>query len=102
VVTHAQRIAGDRASSRGPDRPGQTGLHKATKRRDEARSSAAEYLLFLDDDTEPRPNYLESMGRLFEAVARWRRERRLALEGFRIARPLSRAEAMAAERKQAI
>ena len=81
---------------------GQTGLTRQRNAGLSAVPSATEYLLFLDDDTELAPNYLESMERLFggrdELAAA---SGVFAMDGLGIARPLSRTEVMAAITKQA-
>jgi GT2 family glycosyltransferase len=76
---------------------GERGLTRQRNTGLSAVPSAAEYVLFLDDDTELAPNYLESMERLFDgrgdlAVA----SSVLAVDGLGIGRPLSREEAIAA------
>jgi glycosyltransferase involved in cell wall biosynthesis len=76
---------------------GQTGLTRQRNAGLSAVPSTAEYVLFLDDDTELAPNYLASMERLFDsrgdlAVA----SGIFAMDGLRIGRPLTREEAMAA------
>jgi GT2 family glycosyltransferase len=59
--------------------------------------SAAEYVLFLDDDTELAPNYLESMERLFDNRSDLAAASGVfAMDGLRIGRPLTREEAMEA------
>jgi GT2 family glycosyltransferase len=81
---------------------GQTGLTRQRNAGLSAVPSAAEYLLFLDDDTELAPNYLESMERLFDGQGELAASSGVfAMDGLRIARPLTRAEAMAAITKQA-
>jgi GT2 family glycosyltransferase len=76
---------------------GEQGLTRQRNAGLSAVPSAAQYVLFLDDDTELAPNYLESMERLFDgrddlAVA----SGIFATDGLRIGRPLSREEALAA------
>ena len=80
---------------------GQPGLTRQRNAGLSAVPSGAEYVLFLDDDTELAPNYLESMERLFDgrddlAVA----SAVFAMDGLRIGRPLSREEAIAAVNRQ--
>jgi GT2 family glycosyltransferase len=63
--------------------------------------SAAEYVLFLDDDMELAPNYVASMERLFDgrsdlAVA----SGMFAMDGLRVGHPLTREEAMMAIKRQ--
>jgi GT2 family glycosyltransferase len=82
---------------------GQRGLTRQRNAGLSAVPSAAEYVLFLDDDTELAPNYLESMERLFDgrsdvAVA----SAIFAIDGLRIGRPLTREEAMAAILRQSL
>ncbi|HEX6770417.1 MAG TPA: glycosyltransferase [Acidobacteriaceae bacterium] len=76
---------------------GERGLTRQRNAGIGAAPTAAEYLLFLDDDTELAPNYLASMERLFEsradlAVA----SAILVIDGLRLGYPLSREEAVAA------
>ena len=80
---------------------GEQGLTRQRNAGLSAVPSGAEYVLFLDDDTELAPNYLESMERLFDgrgdlAVA----SAVFAMDGLRIGRPLSREEAIAAVNRQ--
>jgi hypothetical protein len=80
---------------------GQTGLTRQRNAGLSAVPSTAEYVLFLDDDTELAPNYVASMERLFDsrgdlAVA----SGIFAMDGLRIGRPLTREEAIAAVIRQ--
>lgn len=75
---------------------GPRGLTKQRNTSLRALPSAAEYVLFLDDDTELAPNYLESMERLFDSrpeivIA----SGSCAIDGLRLGRPLTREEAIA-------
>jgi glycosyl transferase family 2 len=76
---------------------GQTGLTRQRNAGLDALPSAAEYVLFLDDDTELAPNYLASMERLFDSGANLAVASGVfAMDGLRVARPLTREEAIAA------
>jgi GT2 family glycosyltransferase len=80
---------------------GQAGLTRQRNAGLGAVPSTAEYVLFLDDDTELAPNYLESMERLFDGRSELAASSGVfAMDGLRIARPLTRAEAMAAITKR--
>jgi glycosyltransferase involved in cell wall biosynthesis len=78
---------------------GSRGLTKQRNTGARVAPIGAEYVLFLDDDTELAPNYLESMERLLDqrseiAVA----SGVCAADGLRLARALTRAEATTAAR----
>jgi GT2 family glycosyltransferase len=76
---------------------GQPGLTMQRNAGLSAVPSAAEYVLFLDDDIELAPNYLESMERLFDSRSDLAAASGVfAMDGLRIGRPLTREEAMAA------
>ena len=76
---------------------GQPGLTRQRNAGLSAVPSAAEYVLFLDDDTELAPNYLESMERLFDSRTDLAAASgAFAMDGLRLGRPLTREEAMAA------
>jgi GT2 family glycosyltransferase len=79
---------------------GQQGLTRQRNAGLSAVPSAAEYVLFLDDDTELAPNYLESMERLFDSRADLAVASGVfAMDGLRVARPLSREEAVTAVKR---
>jgi Glycosyltransferase like family 2 len=76
---------------------GQQGLTRQRNAGLSAVPSAAEYVLFLDDDTELASNYLASMERLFDSRADLAVASGVfAMDGLRVARPLTREEAVAA------
>jgi GT2 family glycosyltransferase len=82
---------------------GQPGLTRQRNAGLRAVPSAAEYVLFLDDDTELAPSYLESMERLFDGRSDLAAASAvLAIDGLRIGRPLTREEASAAIVRQPV
>jgi glycosyltransferase involved in cell wall biosynthesis len=76
---------------------GSKGLTRQRNNGLQALPREVEYVLFMDDDIELAPNYLESMERLFDETARVVLASGVsAKDGLREARTLSREEAVAA------